>query len=296
MNVIKRILQKPEYVYRPGQIIRRLMYSRVARQKKIQLVTLPWKIPIEINLAEVIGKSIFFFGLYDLSLTEAVNRIVKKGDCVFDVGANIGYVTGLMSALTGNSGKVYSFEPNPLVIEKFKKNIIHIEKTLCFSNVALQEEALSDSVGQSDLHIPVFFSANEGTASLEAMNNAEKISIRTNTLDNYIAGKLTVKLMKVDVEGHELSVFRGAVKSLQQHRIQHIIFENYENPETQNFLTQFGYTVYKINKTFRGVLLSDPGDTRYKVSYEADNFLATLLPNEIQSLFKDRGWTIYNIR
>jgi FkbM family methyltransferase len=296
MNLIKRILQKPEYVYRPRQIVQRLLYRRVARRNKIQTVTLPWDIPIEINLAEVIGKSIFFFGLYDLSLTEAVNRIVKKGDCVFDVGANIGYVTGLMSALAGNPGKVYSFEPNPLVIEKLKKNIVHVEKTLTISNIELQEEALSDSVGQSDLYIPAFFADNEGTASLETMSNAEKISIRTNKLDNYIADKLTVKLLKVDVEGHELNVFRGAVKSFQQKRIQHIIFENYDNPDTLNFLTQFGYTVFKINKTFRGVLLSDPGDTRYKVSYEADNFLATLLPNEIQSLFKNRSWTIYNTR
>jgi FkbM family methyltransferase len=296
MNLLKRILQKPEYIYRPKQIVNRLLYNRTAKRQINQTIVLPWNIPIEINIGEVIGKSLFLFGLYDLSLTEAVNRIVKNGDTVFDIGANIGYVTSLMSFLAGNKGKVYAFEPNPLILTRLKRNLEYARKGLPYSNVVLQEKALSQFVGESDLYIPSFFDDNEGTASLEVMGNSKKITIQTDILDNYIADKLIVKVLKIDVEGHELSVFKGAVNSLTQKRIQNIIFENYSNQEIPDFLTGFGFTIYKINKTFNGVLLSEPGDTRYKVSYEADNFLATLVPVEIQRQFKEKGWTIYSAR
>ena len=296
MNLLKRILQKPEYFYRPKQVVNRLLYNHTAKRQVNQTIVLPWNIQIEINIGEVIGKSLFLFGLYDLSLTEAVNRIVKNGDTVFDIGANIGYVTSLMSFLAGNKGKVYAFEPNPLILTRLKRNLEYTKRVLPYSNVVLQEKALSEFVGESDLYIPSFFHDNEGTASLEAMGNSKKISIQTDILDNYIADKLIVKVLKIDVEGHELSVFKGAVNSLAQKRIQNIIFENYSHQEIPDFLTGFGFTIYKINKTFNGVLLSDPGENRYKVSYEADNFLATLVPDDIQRQFKEKGWTIYSAR
>ena len=294
MNLINRIAQKPEYVFRPKQILFRLAYGRTLRKQPTQILRMPWGIPIEINIREVIGKSIYFFGLYDLSLTESVNRIVQKNDIVFDVGANVGYVTGLMSFLAGSKGKVFSFEPNPLILNRLNRNIDLIQRKLSFSNISLHPIGLSDRIGEFILYVPNNFEDNEGIATLETLENAKKIVIRTDVLDNFISDKLVVKLLKVDVEGQEMSVFRGAIKSLEQRRIQNIIFENFSNPEIIDFLIHYGFTVYKINKTFKGVQLSDHNDHKLSISYEADNFLATLFPEEIGKSFIKKSWTIYS--
>jgi len=293
MDLIKRFLQKPEYVFKPKQIGNRLRYKSVVKKNEKQLVILPWGIPIEINLREVIGKSIFLFGLYDLSLTEAIKRIAKRGDEVFDVGANIGYISGLLSHLVGSEGRVHSFEPHPLIASKLRDNLKYVSGKLGYSNVDVYQMALSESAGESRLYVPTFFDENEGTSSLEKMNESKEIAIQTNTLDNYIANKLMINLLKIDVEGHELSVFKGAAQALQQKRIRHIIFENNSNLKIFDILKSYGYFLFRINKTFRGVVLSDIGDVRYKISYEADNFLATLFPGEIKEAFEKRGWTIY---
>ena len=148
-KIWNRISEKPEYIFRPRQIISRLRYRAVAAEFPIQEVTLPWHMRMQVNLKEAVGKSIYLFGLYDLALTETIYRLVAKGDTVCDVGANIGYISTLLSYCAGGEGKVHSFELNPLLPEQLHKNIDTCSRAFSFANVSVQKMAVSHSTGST---------------------------------------------------------------------------------------------------------------------------------------------------
>src|SRR4030042_7144688 len=61
--------------------------------------------------------------IHEKATTELFKTMVKEGDVVLDMGANIGYFTILAARLVGKKGKVYSFEPEPRNYSYLKKNI-----------------------------------------------------------------------------------------------------------------------------------------------------------------------------
>ena len=78
---------------------------------------------------------------YEEFETEIVKKIIKSGDIVLDIGANIGYYTLIFAKLVGNSGKVFSFEPEPTNYELLQKNIMINE----YTNVDFFRKAVSNS-------------------------------------------------------------------------------------------------------------------------------------------------------
>lgn len=108
------LFNKPEYLNNILSILKRFNFL-INGVKNVKLV---WGQSIEVN--ESIGKSIYRFGLYDLAVTGLLFRLIKPGDLVIDVGANIGYMSKLACFLTGPFGQVIAYEPNV----KFKKSFI----------------------------------------------------------------------------------------------------------------------------------------------------------------------------
>ncbi len=113
LNHLKRQLHKPEYFYRPAQLLKRL--ARFKFPAKPLLLPLPWGHTIEVRAWETIGKSIWHFGLYDLSMSEVLWRLTAADDTAADIGANIGYVTSLFAKKVSPQQHVWSFEPHPTV-------------------------------------------------------------------------------------------------------------------------------------------------------------------------------------
>lgn len=125
-----------------------------------------------------------------------ISKLLKPGMRVVDVGANIGYYMLLFEKHVGPEGEVVCIEPSPENLPELKRNI----KSNRFDNVKLFETALGMEDGDTGLHEGI----NSGI--VEKGHGAYQVSIRK--LDSLIKGK--VDFLKIDVEGYEGQVLRGA--------------------------------------------------------------------------------------
>lgn len=151
-----------------------------------------------------------------------MKRFVREGDIVFDIGAHLGFYTLLLSGLVGQSGKVYSFEPNAELLPSLGRTVALMD------NVDLIQIALSNTAGEETLYIPEdasMASLSDWTDGIGGKVHA--VSCEKATIDDLVsAGKLRMpNFIKCDVEGGELSVFKGAQKTLDRCEAPAILFE-----------------------------------------------------------------------
>jgi FkbM family methyltransferase len=192
----------------------RLTYPIAPRVVRSQL---GFKIEIR-DYKEHIQSYIYWLGRFEPRESAVVRSLVQPGDCVIDAGANIGWFSLLASSIIGTTGKIFAFEP-------FGATADHLDRNLALngaSNVEVHRIALSDSGGKAKLTMTE--TGNIGTASLFATDSGEGEIVDTGRLDE-IVPKRRFKLLKMDVEGAELRVLRGAEKLLQAGRIENILFE-----------------------------------------------------------------------
>jgi len=144
-----------------------------------------------------------------------IREFIQEGDQVFDIGANYGLFTKIMSNYVGKSGFVFSFEPIPDTFKYLSNNI----KKLELNNVEAFNIAISDQHGKVFMEVPKF--ENYGENFYEARiverpdNKLISYEIETTSLDDLVKEhKLKPSFIKCDVEGHEWKVIKGAVKLL----------------------------------------------------------------------------------
>lgn len=151
---------------------------------------------------------------------ELVRALISSGDCVADVGANIGYVTYWLSQWVGEQGGVHSFEPVPQTFALLAHNV----RKLGLRNVRLYRAAVTDHEGSVELEIPQWPEGGENlyesrVISREKAGARAVVSAPALTLDRTFAlNGETPRVVKIDVEGHEASALRGARELLQSAR------------------------------------------------------------------------------
>jgi FkbM family methyltransferase len=148
-------------------------------------------------------------GVYEPFETDLFKQLIKPGDTVLDIGANIGYYTLLFAKLVGREGKVYAFEPDPTNMELLRKNV----KVNGYQNVITEQKAISDQSGTIQLYL------NDGNKSdhriFDSGDGRQSINIETINLDEYFAKKqVDVDLIKIDIQGAEIIAFQGMQKTL----------------------------------------------------------------------------------
>jgi FkbM family methyltransferase len=156
-----------------------------------------------VSPAENLG---YLLGTAEPHLQRAIRNYVAAGDTVYDIGANLGYVSLSLAKRVRAGGHVIAFEPVPRNIELFRQNIA-INR---MSNVRLLEVAASDKAGEAVMRI----AENLSTASLVWHRNnpsATEIGITTVCIDELVeAGEFgSPKFVKIDVEGAEGAVLEG---------------------------------------------------------------------------------------
>jgi FkbM family methyltransferase len=154
----------------------------------------------------------YLTGDAELEVQEALRELVKPGQTIYDVGANIGFFTILCARLVGPLGKVYAFEPIPRNVATLRHNIALNGLT----NVVVVEKALSSSAGRADMFISpwsAFHSLNvDGAVKRDNHGpDAGEITVDTVSLDAFVAeaDAPAPDLIKIDVEGAELIVIEG---------------------------------------------------------------------------------------
>jgi FkbM family methyltransferase len=148
----------------------------------------------------------------------ALPLLVREGDVCFDIGANYGHYSRLLSALITNKGAIYAFEPSSITC----RGLRNIKRLLCWKNVTVEQCALADVDGELTLTIPIKSHGGLGIAlahlgtSLDRDGISETVAVKT--LDGYISehGIKQCDFIKCDVEGAELLVLMGATNTIEQ--------------------------------------------------------------------------------
>lgn len=137
----------------------------------------------------------------------------KNGMTVIDIGAHLGLMSVTIAHLVGKQGKVYSFEPTPITYN----TLIKIVKLNNFSEII---ECINEAVSDVDGEINFFISETEGSNANSMVNRPENkrtgVKIKTITIDSFIKKKNITKIdiIKIDAEGVEYSVLKGAKQTL----------------------------------------------------------------------------------
>ena len=188
------------------------------------------------------GPYSYWLGTFEYEKRLIFERTVKKGSIVFDVGAHAGFYTLLASALTGQAGMVYAFEPLP-------KNALYLREHLRLNrvtNVVVVEAAVADTAGTA----PFQESRNSTMGQLCSQGS---LQVRTVVLDELcLQGGLPLPAhIKIDVEGGEMAVLAGARSVL---RTAHpTIFLSAHDAclreQCRRFLRSMGYLLQTIKDT-----------------------------------------------
>jgi len=167
---------------------------------------------LEINIKNQLA---LIFGSPEVHLQEVLKKHIKADDLVFDIGANIGYVSIAMSKLVGRKGKVYSFEAIPETAQKCMRNL---NLNSC-NNVFLTNKAVSHKAEKVIFRIPED-GENHPMASMvwhKKMENIKNIEVETIVIDSDLRfNSLSPSFLKIDVEGAEGNVVLGMEKLIKK--------------------------------------------------------------------------------
>jgi FkbM family methyltransferase len=284
---------KPWYVWRPDQLAKRLVRWPCSPAAGFRPLPTSWGGLIVADPSKPLGMSIHTTGVYDLSVSEVMLRLVRAGDLVVDAGANVGYMTVLAAVAAGPSGTVHAFEPHPGLFSVLEQNVAASGCRFALARVVLHNVALGDQVRGADLALPEALAANDGLAYIvrdAGQTPVKTISVRLETLDRVVTEDISV--MKLDVEGFELQVLEGAARALRSGRIRHIVFEDHSGTGSgvMRLLASAGYHLYSIGWSVWGPKVLPIGAGRLAASYEAPNYLATIEPHEVLQACATPGW------
>ena len=149
-------------------------------------------------------------GLFEPAETSLVTRLLKPGDVFIDVGAHIGWFSTVAARQVGETGQVIACEPYP-------QNASALRMTLALNgvqNVRVIEAAVGSHVGQLSLAA----ASDSGSVSAAYPAHGGRQEVQMTTLDQIAADIPAVALVKIDVEGWEPRVLRGAVQTLSRTR------------------------------------------------------------------------------
>lgn len=159
----------------------------------------------------------FCFGTHEPHVLKSLGELVRPGMVALDIGAYVGYFTLAMAARTGPTGCVYGFEPNPDQAAWLRRSVSANGLQHTFTVPC----ALGSATGNFVLSVP----ENSSMACIrkEALNTPGNYDVEMTTLDKWFDSTPnveTVDFIKLDVEGMELDVLRGAINIIEKFKPQ----------------------------------------------------------------------------
>jgi FkbM family methyltransferase len=180
----------------PKGLLRKLAARAVNGLLLLRGLKFPPYVPLRNRLAHLVKGT-------ELDIQHLCAQLLRPGMIVMDVGANVGLLTRQFCRQVGKSGRVYAFEPDPLTFRFLEFN------TRSFGNKELTQCAVSDNDQPAVLHLNLISGA--GNSLLNANQSTESVPVACISLDEFLKqrGNPKVDVIKIDVEGAELSVLRG---------------------------------------------------------------------------------------
>jgi len=178
---------------------------------------------IWVSLCDHIESQIFFQGVQEADRGEVklLKSVLEPEHVFFDIGANIGVFT-LIAAKRVKDGKVHAFEPSEFHVKKLQENV----RINGFQNIVINPVGLSNSAACRKLYFPKLKESmtNTGQASFYVLEGKtaeyDEERVTTIRLDDYVEEKALQRMdvMKIDVEGAEMEILEGGLKTLNTFR------------------------------------------------------------------------------
>jgi FkbM family methyltransferase len=182
-----------------------------------------------------------------------IRQHAKAGQCAIDIGANVGKISQTFLKCVGPGGQVHAFEPNAELVAK------HLSQIQA-PNFHVHRQAVSSGVGTATFFIDrrddlAVASSLRVLDDLHDAGEVAPVSVDTITLDAFVQQEnLRPDFIKIDVEGHEIDVFRGGVQTLSSFRPL-IIFEFWETWWTRGVQNIFAFLAphYRLVRVKDGI-------------------------------------------
>lgn len=221
-----------------------------------------------IDKQDHVGRHIFLTGDYEPETTNVFVKILKDGDIVLDIGANIGYFSLLARHCVGKDGHIYSFEASPAICKMLIRNIgiNSIDNVSVYNNAVIDSERNVDFYVANDSHL--------GISSIRSINDASyKQVIKGISIDSLLDKVCNIKLIKIDIEGAEYHALKGMIKVIQRDR-PYIVFEL-----TDMYLRDAGSSANDVMQ-----LLYDNNYICYQITWEGLKPIAKNYPEQCNVL------------
>ncbi|HUQ63769.1 MAG TPA: FkbM family methyltransferase [Acidimicrobiales bacterium] len=201
------------------------------------------------------SRELFFVQYQEPALVPILTATLGPGACFYDVGANIGVYTLWAAALVGGSGEVHAFEPVPAT-RAMLADLVDKNRA---ANVNVVGAAVGDREGSVLLQVPVGASGLGSAVPRRWDVPVHTVESPLTTLDNYVRTHRPPDLVKIDVEGFELSVLKGMTNLLRDSRPMvvlevldaHLRAADTSIADIQQHFAGYGYSIW--NLTRRGI-------------------------------------------
>lgn len=198
-----------------------------------------------------------YYGRFCPEVLQALQKFVRRGDTVLDIGAQLGYFSLHVARLVSSTGRVYCFEPDP-------RSFARLDDAIRLSRIdwiKSFQTALSAREGTMDFYLSPTLGWSTGVKNSH-LEDLQQVSVRTTPLDLLVSrGEIPsrIRLAKIDVEGFEMEVLRGMRNVLATSRpilvleinVQMLHAQGTSPSEIVRFLESFEYRVSRIDKDLR---------------------------------------------
>lgn len=205
------------------------LHRRIRRESVDVVHQNAYGVTLRLDLRDYTQRGMFY-DAYETQELNFMTEVLRPGDVMVDIGANIGLFTLVAAKAVGQSGSVHAFEPVPGNCERLEENV----RLNGFTNVRLNKSAVGDHAGTVSLAIDADM-ANTSGASTSSFYTVTRLAdpvieltAPLDTLDDYATRELAgrrIRLVKIDVEGSEPAVLAGMSDVLKSHRVDVLMLE-----------------------------------------------------------------------
>ena len=194
----------------------------------------------------------YWLGTYEPNLQFAAARFIHPGDVVYDIGANIGYVSLICAKQCGENGKVFAFEPLPENVKRLKENV-EVNGLETYVNVV--QSAVIESVKAATFLVHPSGSMGKTVGSSGRDERyIGKVKVPGISLDAFVydQGHPPPDVIKLDIEGGESNALRGMKRLLGQERPLMLIELHGKKAAIQawNLLHQWNYQIRQMDHSY----------------------------------------------
>lgn len=219
--------------------------------------------------ADFIPLLLHYIGTFEPHVITLLRDLLKPGDTVLDVGANVGFHTLECWAIVGKSGRVISIEAMPEHAKTIQRNLMAND----LPSDDILNVAVGDHRGEVSLGLPE--GGNKGMFGINAGPGEYKVPLRR--IDDLLHGVGSLALIKMDIEGSELGALQGAKETIRKHRPA-IIIELNEIALARCGATSAAVVDFLSAERYGGQTITSNGLTPLSEGHDCDECL--FLPDE----------------